>query len=104
MQQLDLSYNKIKEIPYFIGELVSLLHLYIGKNEISYISEGIGNLIKLEILYLDEKNNHLLEDNLDYLINLKYILPINTDGIGKDMVSRKDDHLLKLKEKFLIKL
>jgi hypothetical protein len=58
LQHLNVSNNKIHNIPYFIGNLSNLTHLDCSYNELSHIHHSIGNLHGLRNLLL-EGNKHL---------------------------------------------
>src|SRR5438132_155487 len=57
--KIDLNYNKIKEIPKSIGDLVNLQKIDLSYNQIKKIPESIGQLNNLQILKLS--NNKIKE-------------------------------------------
>jgi len=56
---LNLAYNRIKEIPKEIGQLINLQNLYSDGNQIKEIPKEIGQLTNLETL--DLRNNQIKE-------------------------------------------
>lgn len=74
LQKLDLSRNKIKEIPNSIDKLSKLKYLLLNRNEISSLPESIGNLRNLKELYLNENRLHSFPKSIEHLESLEWLL------------------------------
>jgi Leucine-rich repeat (LRR) protein len=53
LQELDISYNKVKIIPKEIGNLINLQNLLMSRNKLKTLPKEIVNLINLQYLFLD---------------------------------------------------
>ena len=102
LKNLDLSFNKIKNIKnletltklenlYFVQNkikeiknletLTSLKNLELGGNKIEYISENLNTLVNLQQLWLGKNKIHKFE-NMSNLVNLR-VLSIQSNRITK---------------------
>jgi Leucine-rich repeat (LRR) protein len=72
IKNLNISHNKISEIPKEIGQLINLRHFNCSGNKISEIPKEIGQLINLQ--YFGCYNNKISEipKEIGQLINLQY--------------------------------
>ena len=73
LKYLDLSYNKIIEIPKEIGQLTSLKKLYLTNNKIIEIPKEIGLLISLNYLILLYNKIVIIPEEIGQLTSLKYL-------------------------------
>ena len=73
IRSLDLSANKLKQIPDVLGSFANIKHLNLGDNKLGTIPSSLGQLSRLETLVL--KNNLLvtLPRTLESLANLRTI-------------------------------
>jgi leucine-rich repeat protein SHOC2 len=99
--KLDLSGQKLTELPDSIGELDSLLELDLSNNQLIRLPDSIGNLTKLT--YLNLRSNHLneLPNSIGKLRKLKTLvihknslikLPESISNLTQITRLRLDDH------------
>ncbi|ORX79312.1 L domain-like protein [Anaeromyces robustus] len=98
---LDLSSNKITEIPQQIENLKNLEHIDLRKNKISKFSKELPNLKNLE--YIDLSSNYIYDtipDSLSKLEKLNYIdLSGNKDIKGKVLTNKSlEQYINKVKQ------
>lgn len=74
VRSLDLSQNKIKIIPEFIGTFVNLKHFNLNSNKIHFIPEEMGHLRKLETLSMNSNLLSSLPSSLEDLVNLRTLV------------------------------
>ncbi|XP_048457834.1 leucine-rich repeat-containing protein 40 isoform X2 [Rhincodon typus] len=78
LQKLNISHNKLKELPDELWNLTSLRSLYLHHNELERIQEGIGKLIHLEELDVSSNQLTAIPSTLGELSSLlKFILANN---------------------------
>lgn len=73
LRSIDLSGNKIREMPEFIGEFVSLKHLIFENNLLMSLPSEIGRLIKLETLTLSNNRLTSLPEDINRLSALRNV-------------------------------
>ncbi|XP_067119917.1 leucine-rich repeat-containing protein 57-like [Centruroides vittatus] len=73
LRTLDISGNKISNIPSNVGLFVHLKHLTANNNKISQLPKEIGNLTKLESLSLNGNRLTALPSTLSQLKNLRTV-------------------------------
>lgn len=80
LKSINLSANRLKEVPKGVLNLKSLREVRLGSNELTKLPEAICGLTKLEILYLG--GNELLELPLEIgrLVNLR-VLYLGDNGL-----------------------
>ncbi|MDQ3190394.1 MAG: leucine-rich repeat domain-containing protein [Bacteroidota bacterium] len=71
LQWINLSRNRMTEIPAEIFLLKNLQYLDLSKNKIDLIPKEIGNLTSLKQLYLNQNNIASLPPQIGKLINLE---------------------------------
>jgi leucine-rich repeat protein SHOC2 len=73
LQRLNLSNNKLSELPLGIGQCISLKYLNIHSNHLLSLPNTLGSCFQLE--YLDASNNHLRElpEDLQFLVALIHL-------------------------------
>ena len=73
LQELNLTDNRLTEIPREIGNLTNLQTLILSYNQLTELPREISNLTNLQYLHLD--NNHLTEipREIGNLTNLQYL-------------------------------
>ncbi|TMS35827.1 hypothetical protein L596_003139 [Steinernema carpocapsae] len=64
IRNLDLSHNKIHEIPTYIGSFAALKQLHLSENVIEELPDEIGSLKKLEVLDVSFNKLSSLPDTL----------------------------------------
>ena len=72
--KLDLSKNRLKEVPEGVFTLSNLYHLNLSKNKLKEISSEIGSLKKLKHLNVDRNKLTKLPDELGELSQLEELL------------------------------
>ncbi len=72
--KLDLSKNKLSEVPKDIEKLTNLQYLDLSKNKITSIPSWIGELKDLQFLILSKNNIDSLPDEIGNLTHLKYLI------------------------------
>jgi Leucine-rich repeat (LRR) protein len=70
MTKLNLSFNKLTELPAEIGLLINLTELDLRNNKLTELPAEIGSLIKLIFLYLANNKLMKLPAEIGLLINL----------------------------------
>ncbi len=70
LTSLDLSNNKIMQIPRTITQLSNLNSLYLNSNQITQIPEEIGQLSNLNSLYLNSNQIRQIPEEIGQLSNL----------------------------------
>ncbi|XP_074597070.1 leucine-rich repeat-containing protein 57-like isoform X2 [Brevipalpus obovatus] len=78
IRSVDLSNNKIKELPGFIGEFSSLKNLVFQSNLLTYLPKEIASLTKLETLSLG--NNRLMSIPDDLSTGLSSLRSVDLSG------------------------
>ncbi|XP_035715235.1 leucine-rich repeat-containing protein 57 isoform X2 [Folsomia candida] len=73
LRSIDLSENKITEIPQNIGAFLNLKLLNLNSNLIEVIPEQLGVLVKLETLYLSQNRIKVIPVSVQKLPKLKDI-------------------------------
>uniref|UniRef100_A0A914XRC2 Leucine-rich repeat-containing protein 57 n=1 Tax=Plectus sambesii TaxID=2011161 RepID=A0A914XRC2_9BILA len=73
LRNLDLSHNKLPQIPGFIGQFVALKQLHLDHNRLTFLPDELGNLKKLEILSVRENALQSLPDTLVGCLVLKTV-------------------------------
>uniref|UniRef100_A0A1I7TS32 Disease resistance R13L4/SHOC-2-like LRR domain-containing protein n=1 Tax=Caenorhabditis tropicalis TaxID=1561998 RepID=A0A1I7TS32_9PELO len=71
LRNLELSENKIREIPPFIGQFTQLKQLHLSNNCLESLPDEIGSMKKLEILNLAGNNLQSLPDTIVGCIDLR---------------------------------
>jgi len=71
VRSLDLSVNKLKTIPDYLGSFVNLKHLNLSDNQLKALPDSIGNLKKLETLIVSNNQLTALPISLEGLVNLR---------------------------------
>lgn len=71
LQKLDLSFNLIKRVPEWIGELESLRQLYLNHNKLIKLPDSIGELKKLEVFEAIDNELTNLPESIGNLKSLK---------------------------------
>lgn len=71
LRTLDLSDNKLPELPPSIGSFSLLKNLVLSRNKLEILPEQLGNLKKLESLSLDGNSLTRLPESLSQLSNLR---------------------------------
>ncbi|KAK0395929.1 hypothetical protein QR680_001491 [Steinernema hermaphroditum] len=64
LRNLDLTHNKIREIPVFIGAFTMLKQLHLSENLIEELPDEIGCLKKLEVLNVSNNQLHSLPETI----------------------------------------
>uniref|UniRef100_A0AC34G629 Leucine-rich repeat-containing protein 57 n=1 Tax=Panagrolaimus sp. ES5 TaxID=591445 RepID=A0AC34G629_9BILA len=70
LRSLDLSQNRITQLPQFFGTFEILKQLHLNANGLKSLPEELGNLKKLEILILSNNNLTEIPEALVGCINL----------------------------------
>ncbi len=73
LQNLECSYNAIKEIPDYIGNLRSLQKLNLAFNIITKLPDSLFDLANLETLFLSGNNLYEINDNIFKLFNMRLL-------------------------------
>lgn len=73
LRSIDLSGNKIRELPEFVGELICLKHFAFDNNLLTSLPKEIGNLSKLETLSLSNNRLACLPDDIGKLYSLRNV-------------------------------
>ncbi|TYH39995.1 hypothetical protein ES332_D12G216100v1 [Gossypium tomentosum] len=71
VRTLDLTQNKLVEIPMEISELVNMQRLILASNHIEQLPSTMGNLQSLKAMILDGNRITSLPDELDELVKLE---------------------------------
>ncbi|PVD32321.1 hypothetical protein C0Q70_07754 [Pomacea canaliculata] len=77
LRTLDLSFNKIPELPPWIVQFTSLKNLSVSHNKITSLPVDIGNLKKLEVLNAD---HNLLTSVPRSIANITNLKTLNLSG------------------------
>jgi Leucine-rich repeat (LRR) protein len=81
LQELILAKNKIKSVPDSIGKLTKLQILNLSKNDLTEVPGSIGQLINLRVLVINQNNLEALPGQIGNLVNLVY-LDLWSNNIG----------------------
>lgn len=73
LRNLELSENKIREIPIFIGQFSQLKQLHLANNCLEFLPDELGSMKKLEILNLAGNKLKALPDTIVGCTDLKTI-------------------------------
>ena len=73
LQNLNLSDNKLTDVPKEIGNLHNLQILYLYNNKLMHVPKEIGNLQNLQLLHLSNNQLTNVPKEIGNLQNLKYI-------------------------------
>uniref|UniRef100_A0A1D1Y176 Disease resistance protein RPS2 n=1 Tax=Anthurium amnicola TaxID=1678845 RepID=A0A1D1Y176_9ARAE len=90
LRVLDLSYNKIEELPGEIGLLVELQYLNLSYTEIKSLPKELGRLVKLRQLNLG-KIFHLRKVPCEALVTLQCLQTLNMCGSGYYLTWERGD-------------
>ena len=71
LEELNLGYQHITELPEEIGTLTNLTELYLYDTELSVLPDSICNLTNLEVLHLGGSSLVALPDDIGNLSSLK---------------------------------
>jgi Leucine-rich repeat (LRR) protein len=70
LRSLDLSQNRITQLPLFFGQFELLKQLHLNGNALTSLTDELGNLKKLEILILSNNDLSMLPETLVGCTNL----------------------------------
>jgi hypothetical protein len=73
LRDVNISDNRLNEVPDEIGALNSITSLDARNNNIQTLHNGVGNLINLETLYLDSNKITDIPASIENLKNLKFL-------------------------------
>jgi Leucine-rich repeat (LRR) protein len=75
LEILDLSENRLAELPRVMGNLTNLTHLYLASNRLFFapIPKELGNLHRLKLLDLSSNELNTLPDELSEMTVLAYL-------------------------------
>ncbi|KAJ4908679.1 Leucine-rich repeat (LRR) family protein [Raphanus sativus] len=73
VRTLDLTHNKISDVPGVIGKLINMQRLLIADNLIERLPGNLGKLQSLKVLMLDGNRISCLPDELGQLIRLEQL-------------------------------
>uniref|UniRef100_A0A1D1YBB1 LRR repeats and ubiquitin-like domain-containing protein At2g30105 n=1 Tax=Anthurium amnicola TaxID=1678845 RepID=A0A1D1YBB1_9ARAE len=73
VRTLDLSNNKIVEIPMEISKLNNMQRLVLAQNLVEQLPANLGNLHSLKVLVLDANRLRTLPDELGFLVKLEQL-------------------------------
>ncbi|RWS25665.1 leucine-rich repeat-containing protein 57-like isoform X2 [Leptotrombidium deliense] len=73
IRSVDLSVNKLRSVPAFVGQFSCLRHLSLNNNRINEIAPEIGTLSKLETLSLNSNQLVSLPSSISQLKNLRNV-------------------------------
>lgn len=74
IRSLDLSVNKLKSIPDYIGSFTNLKHVNLSSNRLNTLPQTIGDLRKLETLDVSSNCLTSLPTTLEKLANLRTLV------------------------------
>jgi Leucine-rich repeat (LRR) protein len=77
LRSLDLSQNKISQLPLFFGQFEILKQLHLNGNTLTSLPDELGNLKKLEVLVL---SNNLLKELPETLVGCTNLTTFKVDG------------------------
>jgi GTPase SAR1 family protein len=87
LEKLDLSYNRLSELPDSIGNLQNLSVLYLTNNQLIELPASIGNLQNLSVLYLISNQLSEIPDSIGNLQNLSIL------ELSKNQLSEMPDSI-----------
>ena len=73
LRQIDISQNKLRELPDSIGCLVNLEELRVSYNKLQHLPSTMSNLIKLKRLFLSSNKFTCVPEVISKLISLNYL-------------------------------
>lgn len=71
LRNLDLSQNRIRELPFYIGQFANLKQLHIASNVLESLPDDIGLLKNLEVLNVSDNQLRSLPESFVGLCSLK---------------------------------
>ena len=74
IRSLDLSHNKLRTVPSYLGTCPVLKQLNFGANRLTNLPDNLGNIKKLESLILSDNHINLLPQSFANLANLRTLV------------------------------
>ena len=74
IRSLDLSKNKLRTVPSYLGTCPVLKQLNFASNRLTNLPDNLGNIKKLETLNLAENRINLLPQSFSNLVNLRILI------------------------------